>query len=74
MAEELLDFAQILSYMVEEDRRCGIAQSVRGDLPHPKRSASGARPQIERAVEKWLARISRKYKLRSRKVYPTWSQ
>ena len=39
-----------------------MAQSVRGNLPYLEGSASGARPQIERAVGKWLPGVSRKHK------------
>jgi hypothetical protein len=44
VAEQFLDFPQILSHLVEQDRGCGVAQSVRGDLPHPEgdREKSGA--------------------------------
>ena len=30
VAEEFLDFAQILAHVVEEDRGCAVAQPVRG--------------------------------------------
>ena len=66
VAEQLLDFPQILSHLVEEDRGRGVAQPVRGDLPHPEGSAGGPQPQIERPVGKRRARISRKHKLRRR--------
>jgi len=36
VAEQLLDFPQILSYVVEQDRGRAVAQSVCCDLPHPK--------------------------------------
>jgi len=52
VAEQLLDFPQILSHLVEEDRGRGVAQSMRRDLPHPKRSAPRSQPQIERPVGK----------------------
>ena len=35
MAEELLDFPQILSHLVKEDRRRGVAQAMGCDLPTP---------------------------------------
>ena len=38
MAEQFLDFPQILSHLVEEDRGRGVAQSMRGDLPYPEGS------------------------------------
>jgi hypothetical protein len=38
VAKEFLDFPQILSQLVEQDRGCEVAQSVRGDLPHPEGS------------------------------------
>ena len=50
VAEEILDFAQIRSHVVEQDRGGGaVAQPVGCDLPHPKRSASGP-VEVERAV------------------------
>jgi hypothetical protein len=64
--EELLDFPQIFSHLIEQDRRRAVAQPVGCDLPHPERSASGPQPQVERAIGKRLARISRKHKLRRR--------
>ena len=36
MAEQFLDFPQILSHLVEEDRGRGVAQPMRGDLPYPR--------------------------------------
>jgi hypothetical protein len=35
VAEQFLDFPQILSHLVEEDRGRGVAQPMRGDLPYP---------------------------------------
>ena len=74
VAEQLLDFPQILSHVVKQNRRRGMAQPVRGDLPHPEGSACRPQPQVERAVGKRLARISRKHKLRGRKGDPAGSQ
>ena len=50
MAEEFLDFPQILSHVVEQDCGCGVAQPVGGNLPHPDRSARRTQPQIKRTV------------------------
>jgi hypothetical protein len=50
VAEQFLDFPQILSHVVEEDRRRAVAQSVRGNLTHPERSASGPESEVERPV------------------------
>ena len=66
MAEQFLDFPQILSHLVEEDRGRGVAQPMRGDLPYPEGSTGGPQPQIERPVGKRRARISCKHKLRRR--------
>ena len=66
VAEQLLDFPQILSHLVEEDRGRGVAQPMRGDLPYPEGSTGGPQPQIERPVGKRRARISCKHKLRRR--------
>src|SRR6478672_4213160 len=63
VAEQLLDFAQILSHVVKQDRRRAVAQPVGGDLSHPESSASGTQPQIEGPIGKRRARISRKHKL-----------
>jgi hypothetical protein len=52
VAEQFLDFPQILSHLVEEDRGRGVAQPMRGDLPYPEGSTGGPQPQIERAVGK----------------------
>ncbi len=48
VAEQFLDFPQILSHLVEEDRGRGVAQPMRGDLPYPEGSTGGPQPQIER--------------------------
>ena len=66
VAEQFLDFPQILSHLVEEDRGRGVAQPMRGDLPYPEGSTGGPQPQIERPVRKRRARISCKHKLRRR--------
>ena len=58
VAEQFLDFPQILSHLVEEDRGRGVAQSMRGDLPYPEGSTGGPQPQIERPVGKRRARNS----------------
>ena len=50
VAEQLLDFAQILSHVVKQDRRRAVAQPVGGDLSHPEGSAGGPKPQIKRPV------------------------
>ena len=63
VAEQFLDFPQILSHLVEEDRGRGVAQPMRGDLPYPEGSTGGPQPQIERPVGKRRARISCKHKL-----------
>ena len=70
VAEQFLDFPQILSHLVEEDRGRGVAQPMRGDLPYPEGSTGGPQPQIERPVGKRRARISCKHKLRSREGDP----
>jgi hypothetical protein len=57
VAEELLDFANILSYMVKEDCGGGMPQPMGGDLPHPERPASCPEPEVERAVGERLTRI-----------------
>ena len=44
VAEELLDFPEILSYMIKEDRGCGNAAARERSLPQPDRSASGPQP------------------------------
>jgi hypothetical protein len=36
-----------------------MAQPMGGDLPYPKRPASGPEPKVERAVGERLARVSR---------------
>ena len=41
VAEQFLDFSQILSHLVEEDRGRGVAQPMRGDLPYPEGSTGG---------------------------------
>ena len=74
MAEEFLDFPQILSHLVEQDCGCGVAQSVRGDLPDPEGYTGRPEPQIERTVGERRARISRKHKLRGREGNPVGSQ
>ena len=74
VAKEFLDFPQILSHVIEKNRRRGMPQPVRGDLPHPEDSACGAQPKVERAVGERRARISRKHKLRSREGDPAGSQ
>ena len=66
VAEQFLDFPQILSHLVEEDRGRGVAQPMRGDLPYPEGSTGGPQPRIERPVGKRRARISCKHKLRRR--------
>ena len=66
VAEQFLDFPQILSHLVEEDRGRGVAQPMRGDLPYPEGSTGGPQPQIERPVGIRSARISCKHKLRRR--------
>jgi hypothetical protein len=53
VAQQLLDFAQVLSHVVEEDCGHGMPQPVSGDLPHPERSASGSEPKVERPVGEW---------------------
>jgi hypothetical protein len=62
VAEQFLDFSQILSHLVEEDRGRGVAQPMRGDLPYPEGSTGGPQPQIERPVGKRRARISCKHR------------
>ena len=52
VAKQFLDFPQILSHLVEEDRGGGVAQPMRGDLPYPEGSTGGPQPQIERPVGK----------------------
>src|SRR6476660_6626848 len=74
VAEQLLDFAQILSHVVKQDRRRAVAQPVGGDLPYPEGSASGSQPQIERPVGERSPRIPCKHKLRGRKGDPAGSQ
>jgi hypothetical protein len=71
--QELLNFPQVLSHMVKEDRRGAMAEPVRRDLPHFERSASGTQPQVKRAVGKRCARIPRKHKLRAREGDPARS-
>jgi hypothetical protein len=52
MPEQLLDFPQIFPHVVEEDHCRGVSQCMGCDLPHPKCSASGPQPQVERPVGK----------------------
>jgi len=70
VAEELLDFPQILSHVVEQDRGRAVAQPVGGDLPHPERIACRSEPEVERAVGERRTRISRKHELRPREGDP----
>jgi hypothetical protein len=65
--EELLNFPQILSHVVKENRGRTMAQSMGCDLPHPEGSARSPQPQVERPVGKRRTRISRKHKRRPRK-------
>ena len=74
VAEQLLDFAQILSHVVKQDRRRAVAQPVGGDLSHPEGSASGTQPQIERPIGERSPRIPCKHKLRGREGDPAGSQ
>ena len=71
VAEQFLDFPQILSHLVEEDCGRGVAQPMRGDLPYPEGSTGGPQPQIERPIGKRRARIPRKHKLRRGKRDPS---
>jgi hypothetical protein len=66
VVEQFLDFPQILSHLVEQDRDRGVAQPMRGDLPYPEGSTGRPQPQIERPVAKRRARISCKHKLGGR--------
>jgi hypothetical protein len=52
VVEQFLDFPQILSHLVEQDRDRGVAQPMRGDLPYPEGSTGRPQPQIERPVAK----------------------
>jgi hypothetical protein len=51
VAEQFLDFPQILSHLVEEDRGRGVAQPMRCDLPDPEGSTGGPQPQVEPRLE-----------------------
>ena len=51
-----------------------MAQSVRGDLPHPEGSTGRAEPQIDRTVREQRPRISRKHKLLGCEDNPAGSQ
>jgi hypothetical protein len=68
VAEELLDFPQILPNPIEQNRRRTVSQSVGCDLPHPERSARGPQAKVERPVGKRSPRISRKHKRRNCKT------
>jgi hypothetical protein len=70
VAEELLDFPQVLSNVV---KRIVVAEwrSPWAVIPHPKRSVSGPEPQIERAIGEWRSCVSSKHKLRSREGDPS---
>ena len=57
VAEELLDFPQIFSHLVKQNCGRTVAQPMRGDLPHPERSASGPQPQVESPVRERCPRI-----------------
>jgi hypothetical protein len=74
LAEQFLDFPQILSHLVEEDCCRAVAQSMGCDLPQPERSARRPQPQIERAVGERRARIPCKHKLRRREGDSAGSQ
>jgi hypothetical protein len=45
VTEQLLDFAQIFSHVVKQDRRRAVAQPVGGDLPHPEGFAAALLPR-----------------------------
>ena len=66
VAEQFLDFPQIISHLVEQNCRRGMPQPVGGDLPYPEGSTGGPQPQVKRPVRKRSPRISRKHKLRRR--------
>ena len=51
VAEEFLDFPQILSQLVERNCGCGVAQAVRGDLPHPEGSTGRADRKLNARIE-----------------------
>jgi hypothetical protein len=55
VAEQFLDFPQILSHLVEEDRGRGVAQPMRGDLPTPR----ALQAQAE-GFKSWLVSIAGK--------------
>jgi len=55
-AEQLLDFLQVLSHVVEEDCRRGTPQPVGCDLPHRHLTARRSQSQIERAGWKMAPR------------------
>ena len=74
VAKEFLDFPQILAHVVKEDCGRGVAQPMRGDLPHPERSASRPQAKVERPVRERRSRIPRKHKLRSGEGDPAGGQ
>jgi hypothetical protein len=55
MAEELLDFPQILSNLIKKDRRGAMVEPVGGNLPYPDLSAGSSQAQIECAIGNWFA-------------------
>jgi hypothetical protein len=59
MAEQFLDFPQILFHVIEQNCRRGMPQPLRGDLPYPEGSTGGPQPQIERPVGKRRASCMR---------------
>ena len=73
VAEQLLVFPQILSHLVEEDRGRGVAQSMRRDLPHPKRSAPRSHRKLNARLENGAPDIPQ-HKLRNREGDPAGSQ
>jgi hypothetical protein len=54
MPEQLLNFPQILSRVIKEDRGRAVAQPVGGDLPED--SARCPEPQVEHTVGERRAR------------------
>ena len=51
VAEQLLDFPQTLSHVVEQNGGRAMPQPMGCDLPHPNRSARRPEPKVESPVE-----------------------
>jgi hypothetical protein len=68
VSEELLNFPQILSYVVKEDRGRAVAQKMSGNDWHPRALAGELEACVEGLVAKGRAVPARKDERRSREV------